>query len=76
MKIREVRAMRGPNYWSIRRHKLIVMKLELEELEDFPTNKIEWHLLIARQNVAYSIIRNLYPSILFQRVSKESIVTS
>ena len=30
MKIREIRAMRGPNYWSIRRHKLIVMKLELE----------------------------------------------
>lgn len=33
--------MRGPNYWSIRRHKLIVMKLDLEELEKSPTNKIE-----------------------------------
>lgn len=33
--------MRGPNYWSIRRHKLIVMVLDLEELEDYPTNKIE-----------------------------------
>ncbi len=32
--------MRGPNYWSIRRHKLIVMKLDIEELEDAPTNKI------------------------------------
>ena len=32
--------MRGPNYWSIRRHKLIVMKLDIEELEDLPTNKI------------------------------------
>jgi len=41
MKIREIRAMKGPNYWSIRRHKLIVMKLELEELEEFPTNKID-----------------------------------
>ena len=32
--------MRGPNYWSIRRHFLIVMKLDLEELEELPTNKI------------------------------------
>ncbi len=40
MKILEIKALRGPNYWSIRRHKLIVMKLDLEELEDLPTNKI------------------------------------
>jgi cyanophycin synthetase len=40
MKIREINAMRGPNYWSIRRHKLIVMVLDLEEMEAFPTNKI------------------------------------
>lgn len=32
--------MRGPNYWSVYRHKLIVMKLDLEELEELPTNKI------------------------------------
>lgn len=40
MKILEINAMRGPNYWSIRRHKLIVMRLDLEDLEDRPTNKI------------------------------------
>lgn len=40
MKIREINAMRGPNYWSIRRHKLIVMVLDLEDMEDKPTNKI------------------------------------
>jgi cyanophycin synthetase len=40
MNIIEIRVMRGPNYWSIRRHKLIVMKLDIEELEDAPTNKI------------------------------------
>jgi cyanophycin synthetase len=40
MKIREIRAMRGPNYWSIRRHFLIVMKLDLEELEEAPSNHI------------------------------------
>ncbi len=33
--------MRGPNYWSIRRHKLVQMRLDLEELEQYPTNKIE-----------------------------------
>lgn len=41
MKIRSINAMRGPNYWSIRRHKLIVMVLDLEEMEELPTNKIE-----------------------------------
>ncbi len=33
--------MNGPNYWSVRRHKLIVMILDLEELENLPTNKID-----------------------------------
>ncbi|MFC7357890.1 cyanophycin synthetase [Jejudonia soesokkakensis] len=40
MKIREINAMRGPNYWSVRRHKLIVMVLDLEKMEEFPSNKI------------------------------------
>ncbi|PZX39284.1 cyanophycin synthetase [Nonlabens dokdonensis] len=40
MKIREINAMRGPNYWSVRRHKLIVMVLDLEKMEEFPTNKV------------------------------------
>lgn len=33
--------MRGPNYWSIYRQQLIVMKLDMEGSEDFPTNKID-----------------------------------
>ena len=40
MKIIELKALRGPNYWSIRRGKLIQMKLDLEEMEQQPTNKI------------------------------------
>jgi len=40
MKIREINAMRGPNYWSVRRHKLIVMVLDLEKMEEYPSNKI------------------------------------
>src|SRR5436190_4793023 len=41
MKIVEVKILRGPNYWSVRRTKLIQMKLDLEEMEERPTNKIE-----------------------------------
>lgn len=41
MKILDIKVMRGPNYWSIRRHKLVQMRLDLEELEQLPTNKIE-----------------------------------
>ena len=33
--------MRGPNYWSVRRHKLIVMVLDLEEMEELPSNKVK-----------------------------------
>ncbi|MEO6549191.1 MAG: cyanophycin synthetase [Ferruginibacter sp.] len=40
MKIVEIKVMRGPNYWSVRRPKLIQMKLDLEEMEQMPTNKI------------------------------------
>ncbi len=41
MKIIGINAMRGPNYWSIRRHKLIVMVLDLEEMEEYPSDKID-----------------------------------
>ena len=40
MKILEIKVLKGPNYWSVRRPKLIQMKLDLEELEQRPTNKI------------------------------------
>lgn len=36
--------MRGPNYWSIRRQKLIVMTLDLQEYEQMPTNTIDGFL--------------------------------
>ncbi|MBS1644926.1 MAG: cyanophycin synthetase [Bacteroidetes bacterium] len=40
MKILDIRTTIGPNYWSITRHKLIVMLLDLEDLEERPTNSI------------------------------------
>ena len=41
MNILEIKVMRGPNPWSNYRKKLIVMKLDIGILEDFPTNKID-----------------------------------
>lgn len=40
MKILNIQALRGPNIWSVNRKKLIQMRLDLEEMEQFPTNKI------------------------------------
>lgn len=40
MKIAEIKILKGPNYWSVRRPKLIQMKLDLEEMEQRPTNSI------------------------------------
>ena len=41
MKILKIQALRGPNIWSVTRQKLIQMRLDLEDLEQKPTNKIE-----------------------------------
>ncbi len=34
MKILKIQTLRGPNYWSIRRHNLIAMRLDLEDLNE------------------------------------------
>lgn len=41
MKIIGIKVMRGPNYWSPYRKKLIVMKLDIGEWERLPTNRID-----------------------------------
>ena len=41
MEILEIRALRGPNYWSGYWKKLIVMRLDIGEYEEKPSNKIE-----------------------------------
>jgi cyanophycin synthetase len=41
MKILGIQVLRGPNIWSINRKKLIQMRLDLEELEQSPTNLID-----------------------------------
>ncbi len=41
MKIENIQVLRGPNIWSISRKKLIQMRLNLQELEHKPSNKID-----------------------------------
>ena len=53
--------MRGPNYWSIRREKLIVMVLDLEAMEDFPTNKVPGFL---------ERLKTMFPDMYEHRCSK------
>ena len=40
MKILKLQTLRGPNYWSIHRHKLVVMRLDLEDLYEKYTSDI------------------------------------
>lgn len=53
--------MKGPNYWSVKRHKLIVMLLDLEELEHKPTNLIPGFL---------ERIKAKFPSMISHRCSE------
>jgi cyanophycin synthetase len=41
MKILKIQVLRGPNIWSNYRKKLIQMRLDLEEMEERPSNKVE-----------------------------------
>ncbi len=44
MKIENIQVLRGPNIWSVNRMKLIQMRLNLEEMEHKPSNKIDGFL--------------------------------
>ena len=41
MKILEIRTLRGPNYWSGYWKRLIIMRLDIEDYEEMPSDKIE-----------------------------------
>jgi len=62
MKILNIQALRGPNIWSVNRKKLIQMRLDLEEMEQSPTNKIPGF----RQR-----IEALIPSLIEHRCSED-----
>jgi cyanophycin synthetase len=40
MRVLKTQTLRGPNYWSIRRNKIILMLLDLEELTEIPSSEI------------------------------------
>ncbi len=62
MKVVEIKVLRGPNYWSNFRKKLIVMKLDLEEMEELPTNLVDGFS---------ERIEKMFPSMQGHRCSKE-----
>lgn len=62
MNIVEIKILRGPNYWSNYRKKLIVMKLDLEEMEEKPTHKIKGF---------DKRIEKMFPTMLKHRCSKD-----
>ncbi len=57
MRILETKALRGANYWSGYRKKLIVMRLDLEDFEQRPTDKIE-NFTARLQEVMPSLIKH------------------
>lgn len=63
MEILSIRTMNGPNYWSIRRHKLIVMLLDLQEMEERPSNTIPGFL---------ERLQAIMPSMYAHRCSEET----
>jgi cyanophycin synthetase len=41
MKIAELKVLKGPNYWSVKKHKLIQLLIDLEEFRTISTHEIE-----------------------------------
>ncbi|MBD1385382.1 cyanophycin synthetase [Mucilaginibacter rigui] len=60
MKIENIQVLRGPNIWSISRKKLIQMRLNLEEMEDRPSNTIDGF---------YERLKELIPTLYSHRCS-------
>lgn len=61
MEIRSINVMRGPNLWSVRRHKLVVMVLDIQELEEQPTNEIDGFL---------GRLKTMFPTMISHRCSE------
>jgi cyanophycin synthetase len=62
VKVISIQALKGPNIWSVKRKKLIQMKLDLEEMEQKPTNMIPGF----RER-----LEHMFPSMIDHRCSEE-----
>jgi cyanophycin synthetase len=60
MKIENIQVLRGPNIWSISRKKLIQMRLNLQEMEERPSNTVDGF---------YERLKELIPSLYSHRCS-------
>ncbi|MET3977723.1 cyanophycin synthetase [Mucilaginibacter sp. UYP25] len=60
MKIENIQVLRGPNLWSVSRKKLIQMRLDLQEMEERPSNTIDGF---------YERMKALIPSLYSHRCS-------
>ncbi|MGY4538069.1 cyanophycin synthetase [Mucilaginibacter sp. UYNi724] len=60
MKIENIQVLRGPNLWSVSRKKLIQMRLDLQEMEEHPSNTIDGF---------YERMKALIPSLYSHRCS-------
>lgn len=54
MEIKNIKTTCGPNFWSVKKQRLVVMELDLQELETKPTNEI---------NGFYPRIRKVFPGL-------------
>jgi cyanophycin synthetase len=73
MKILDLHILNGPNYWSVRKHKLIIVKLDIEELEEFPTNRLDgfYEALQKKMPTLYNhYCSEGHPGGFFERVKK------
>lgn len=61
MEILSIKVMKGPNYWSVKRHNLIVMLLDIGEMEQRPSNTIPGFL---------ERMKNLMPTLYTHRCSE------
>jgi cyanophycin synthetase len=62
MKVLETKVLRGPNYWSNYRHNIIWLKVDIEDLENYPTDKI---------NGFSERMETMVPSLFSHRCSKD-----
>lgn len=77
MKILNLQTLKGPNFWSIRRHQLIVMHLDLEEMDEVFSNEIPGFvdgLIVAMPSLGEHMCSKGYPGGFFERLQEGTLM--